>query len=303
MVNTNFPRTPEEQKRAQNGSLREKARANGALRRGMTPEGSNPQNRQGEAFSNTKGREGYLGMNKGRYEVPDQTPGLTAMEDAYNNRMRAIAEEEFVDEEGVPSSSPEESENNRQVEIAAKQAEFRAREETREDEENEYQDRLYEQQMNQTMEENVRQKMFKDRQLAEEQAKKREVQVGLDTTWFIVSLIIAITLDIIGFAVSFIPAFGEGVSSFIIMPIGICILWMIHLVNGVKFDTKTKLRFFGFSLFELIPFVNMLPGLTTLVLMSKAKPLIEKQAGKLGGMVGGEDGAKIASTVTKQINK
>ncbi len=111
MVNTNFPRSPEDL---------------------ATPTGRNPQNRQMEPFSNTSGREGYLGMNQGRLTQPDQTPALSALEDEFDSRHEYDEDEENLDENGESidetekiseSAGPSES---RQGETALRQAKFKA---------------------------------------------------------------------------------------------------------------------------------------------------------------------------------
>lgn len=99
--------------------------------------GDNPFKRQVEAFSNTKNRGEYFGMNEGRLIQPDQNPGLTAIEEArgVNGENEGDLPDDFGDsidgdyedeEEGIQKDSR--GDNNRsdkRAEAAIKQAQYR----------------------------------------------------------------------------------------------------------------------------------------------------------------------------------
>lgn len=95
--------------------------------------GNNPQNRQTEAFSNTKNRGSYFGMNEGKMIEPDQTPALSAMEDSFDNEEdENMASGEYFDDnmyednEEVESEGSRDDKGNRRAEVALKQEELKA---------------------------------------------------------------------------------------------------------------------------------------------------------------------------------
>lgn len=105
--------------------------------------GSNPFERQTEAFSNTQGRGNYFGMNNGQPIEPDQTPSLSAIEDKNEDGAQAGSytdnqgyyddfgeplydEDEYEeDENGHYSENDLDNENNNSAANQEKQAKAR----------------------------------------------------------------------------------------------------------------------------------------------------------------------------------
>ncbi len=111
---------------------------------GRDGRGNNPLNRQTEAFSNTRNRGEYFGMNEGRLIQPDQNPGLTAIEEARGGDENSGGlpddfgdsigddyedEEEGMREGEVGSGNSRGSESDKRAETAIKQAQYRAEKE------------------------------------------------------------------------------------------------------------------------------------------------------------------------------
>ena len=111
---------------------------------------------------------------------------------------------------------------------------------------------------------------------------------GLSMTWFFVALLFSLTIDAASAIINVIaPAIGGVVSSAILTPTGLGILWYIHKIDGVEFSKNIRTRFIGTTIIELIPVINTLPALTALVILNKISPVIKDLVDKtpIGDMV------------------
>lgn len=124
-------------------------------------------------------------------------------------------------------------------------------------------------------------------------AKQALLQEGLSPAWFAVALIIAVLFDGAGIAINFLlPGLGGAITTILITPIGLGILWFIHKISGVEFSRKIKNRFFLTLGIEAIPVLNAFPTLLALVLISKILPAAESVVKEIGG-------EKVATVVDK----
>ncbi len=124
--------------------------------------------------------------------------------------------------------------------------------------------------------------------LAKKESAEKKEKEGLSFGWFMIALIIALLFDGIGF----IPGIGQ-IAAPIITPIGLMIIWLMHVFSGVPFDTKAKSRVAMTGIIEFIPILQVIPALTACVLLSKAMPMLEKRALSVANKLGGEQAGKL----------
>jgi cation transport ATPase len=149
-------------------------------------------------------------------------------------------------------------------------------------------------------EENIR-AAIKKRQasIQQKEASEKKEKQGLSIGWFMIALIMALLFDATGFLINFIPFIGQAIASLIVTPLGLMIIWLMHVFSGVPLNTKTKSTLALTGIIEFIPIVQMLPALTACVLISKAIPLLEKRALDVAKKIGGDQAGEL---VQKQIS-
>lgn len=92
-----------------------------------------------------------------------------------------------------------------------------------------------------------------------------EPKISPSVKWLMLGF--AIFLDTLGILIQLIPAAGQILATCIGI-FGQLLFWFWFTINGVTFNTKKALRFFGTNILELIPFINALPALTTSVILT-----------------------------------
>ncbi len=244
-------------------------------------------NRRGD-FSKSRPFSSFTNID----EEPSSSPTIDAIEEA--TQQRQLAEEAQFEAEVIEAEEMEQEEElNRQEQVRQRQAQFRAQEENEQ--------RFNEEQSRQPSKPNAKsdkQKGFSDKEKKLD-AEKNPTKNTLDWGWFSVALLLAVTCDLLCFVISFIVGPGQLIASFVIMPIGIGSIWLIHFMGGIKFDRKILARFGGTAFVEFIPFFNMLPFMTGLVIVNKVMPKLEEAANKTAHTVGGEEGEKAGMIAQK----
>lgn len=92
-----------------------------------------------------------------------------------------------------------------------------------------------------------------------------EPKINPSTKWFMVG--VAVFFDTLNALIQLIPVAGQIMA----VCLGIfaeLLFWFWFTINGVTFNTKKALRFFGTNILEWIPLVNALPALTTSVILT-----------------------------------
>lgn len=134
----------------------------------------------------------------------------------------------------------------------------------------------------------------KQAQFAKKEEGERVEKASLSFGWFLLALIFALFFDIMGFLINFIPFLGQIITSLIITPIGLALIWLMHVVSGVKFNSRAKTQLALTGIIEFIPVIQVIPALTTCVLLAKAFPMIENKVVDIADKVGGEQVSEVA---------
>jgi hypothetical protein len=97
----------------------------------------------------------------------------------------------------------------------------------------------------------------------------------ISKTTGILMLIVAVFFDLLNAGVNLIPVAGQ-IMAELITVFAYCCLWFWFSLKGVSLVSKKRaFRFFGVSIIELIPILNVLPGITLSVLLTIAQVQLE----------------------------
>ncbi len=88
-------------------------------------------------------------------------------------------------------------------------------------------------------------------------------------------VVVAIFFDLLNAGVNLIPVAGQ-VMAELITVFAYCSLWLWFSLKNVSLISKKRaFRFFGVSIIEIIPILNMLPGITLSVLLTITQVQLE----------------------------
>lgn len=99
-------------------------------------------------------------------------------------------------------------------------------------------------------------------------------------------MVVAGGFDLASFLANAIfPTVGSVVSSFMIMPIGYLVLYLMYKRRGIDFQmSKLTGKILGGAFIELIPFINALPGFMLSIYLIRKR--LEKQKGDQKSILG-----------------
>lgn len=100
-------------------------------------------------------------------------------------------------------------------------------------------------------------------------------EVRISKTTGILMLIVAVFFDLLNAGVNLIPVAGQIMAELITI-FAYCCLWFWFSLKGVSLVSKKRaFRFFGASIIEIIPILNVLPGITLSVFLTIAQVQLE----------------------------
>ncbi len=136
-------------------------------------------------------------------------------------------------------------------------------------------------------------------ELAKKERVEKEKRASLSFGWFLVTLIFALFFDILGFLINFIPILGQLITSIIITPLCLGFIWLMHIINGVQFNSRAKAQLALTGIIEFIPVIQIIPALTAYVLLVKSFPLVENKVVDAVDVTGGK---QISEVGQKQLS-
>ena len=142
-----------------------------------------------------------------------------------------------------------------------------------------------------------------------QEEQKNEVKQPLSVTDFILMLVVALMFDGVLSLIQLIVVVGSVASSvFNVVPAMLFFIWFY--LKGISFaKKKNSLSFFGATLIEFIPVLNILPAWTSEVvamyIMQKKDAILAKAAGLAGGAAGATAAISVAAKATgaKDVSK
>lgn len=93
---------------------------------------------------------------------------------------------------------------------------------------------------------------------------------------FLFAITIAISIDVVGFFMQFLPGIGGFIVSFGITPLGAGALMTLYNVNGVPLNKNMIKNLIMCGVVEFIPVVNGLPAFTALVVLNQQIGIVQK---------------------------